>query len=195
MENNELDLIHRAQMGDTEAFDNLVRLHDRQVLQLAFSVLLNLQDAQDVYQETFMKAFVNISSFRFESEFSTWLNRIALNLSINRYRQRKMRQWFSLEQKQEEQSGWDLQVPETEMLAPETSLHSGEIKRAVASGLRHLSPQQRAVFVLKHLHGYKITQIAESLDCAEGTVKNQLFRATRKLRKLLKPLLQEEAGK
>ena len=194
MENHERDLIHRVQTGDTAAFDDLVRLHDRRILQLAFGMLSNLQDAQDVYQETFMKAFTNISSFRFESEFSTWLNRIALNLSINRCRQRKLRQWFSLEQKQEEQPSWDLQAPETETPAPETNLRSNEIKRAVAKGLQHLPEQQRAVFVLKHIHGYKIAQIAESLSCAEGTVKNHLFRATRKLRKVLKPLLQEEFG-
>lgn len=185
MAHKEKDLIRQAQNGDEQAFTELLRIHDRRVLQFALSMLGNLQDAQDVYQESFMRAYLKISSFRFESEFATWLNRIVMNTAINRIRQRKLKRFFSIEQKKEAEENWDI-MEEDDKNGPEQLLFSGELMAGITEQLDCLPPQQRSVFIMKHLHGYKISEIAETLQIAPGTIKNQLFRAVRKLRKSLR---------
>ncbi len=186
MELKEKELIHLAQNGDDEAFTELVRIHDQRVLQFALSMLGNMQDAQDVYQESFLRAYLKITSFRFESEFSTWLNRIVMNMSLNRIRQRKVKRFFSIEQKKEAEEYWDIPEKQEDQNDPEQLLLSREFFANVTEQLSCLPPRQRSVFVMKHLHGYKISEIAETLQMAPGTIKNQLFRAVRKLRKSLK---------
>lgn len=187
MEKNEIELIRRAQIGDTEAFDRLVRLHDRKVLQLAYSILGNLQDAQDLYQETFLRAFSKISSYRFDGEFGGWLGRIAVNLSLNRRKQRYRLRWFSLHERETVQPEWGAEEKMIRHETPENNYLAHELRTQINQSLDALPTQQRAVFALKHLHGYKIAEIAKMLDCAEGTVKNALFRATHSLRKQLLP--------
>lgn len=186
MEKPEIELIERSQNGDTKAFDELVRIHDQRVLQIAYGMLGNMQDAQDVYQEAFIRAYTKINSFRFESSFSTWLNKIVMNLSINRIRQRKLKNWFSIDQKKDMQESWDLQGTENGENKPDEAFMSEEFMNKLQSSLDVLSSQQRSVFVMKHIHGYKISEIAETLNISVGATKNQLFRATRKLRQSLK---------
>lgn len=185
MEQHERDLIHRAQAGDTRAFDELVKLHDRRVLQVAHGILGNLQDAYDAYQNTFIKAFDRIDTFRFESAFGTWLSRIALHQSLNLKKKLRWKRRLSLDAltgtHMERQAGAKQQEElEAGMLSEELSEH-------IQQSMEHLSDRERAVFVLKHMHGYKLREIAQMLDCAEGTVKNYLFRATRKMRAALQP--------
>ncbi|MFQ5630749.1 MAG: RNA polymerase sigma factor [bacterium] len=192
MEQRETNLIKRAQNGDTQAFDALVRLHDRRILQITYSMLSHLQDAQDVYQETFIRAYVKLESYRFESSFATWLGRIAINLSINRRKQRKRRQWFSLDEKPDSQLHEEMEGNHRDMRTADDSVAENEFYQHIHSSLRVLSEQQRAAFTLKHLHGYKITEISKMMNCAEGTVKNYLFRATQKLKKELMPYYKME---
>jgi RNA polymerase sigma-70 factor (ECF subfamily) len=167
---NETELITSAQQGDQKAFEKLMIMHDRQILQLAFTLLGNLADAQDVYQDTFMRAFMKLDTFKFQSAFGTWLTRITINLCFNRRRQKKIRKWLPL---QEEQFSTDAQ--QTEVF----------LKQHVHRALQKLSPLQHAAFTLKHMQGYKIKDIAEILDRSPGTVKNALFRATEKLQSIL----------
>jgi len=193
MDNQELDLIKRAQQGDTQAFEKLVCLHDRRVLQLAYSMMGNRQDAQDIYQEVFMRAFVKIASFRFESEFSTWLCRIVINVSINRRRQRRMRRLFFGAGSSPMQTA---QLDEIEDRSPSGNLPDGsviakETQQQLERALNTLPDLQHAVFTLKHMHGYKINEISEMLDKAEGTVKNSLFRAAQRLRAELRPYFEK----
>ena len=191
MENQERDLILQAQAGELRAFDALVRIHDRRVFQIVFSMLGNLHDTQDAYQDAFLNAFARIDTFRFESRFSTWLIRIAVNASINLRRKKKVRQWFSLSTEyQEEAFDRAFEMPAEE--GPERQYISQELRRLIEKGLGNLSVQQRAVFVLKHFQHYKIREIAEILECVEGTVKNQLFRAARKLQKFLAPFYEDK---
>jgi RNA polymerase sigma-70 factor (ECF subfamily) len=190
MEQQEIDLIKGAQSGDTLAFDKLVCLHDRWVLQMAYSMLSNRQDAQDIYQEALLKAFTRISSFRFESEFRTWLGRIVINLSINRRRQRRVKRWLSRSTATDVDP--DRSQPDEYADIPSESetdrlTLSRELVQHIDRALGTLPDLQRAVFVLKHLHGYKISEISVMLNRAEGTVKNSLFRATKKLQEMLKP--------
>ncbi len=194
MDNQELDLIKRAQQGDTQSFEKLVCLHDRRVLQLAYSMMGNRQDAQDIYQEAFMRAFVKIASFRFESEFGTWLGRIVINLSINRRRQRRMRRLFFGAGNSPTKPA---QLDEFENPHPSANLTDGlvmakETRYQLEQALNSLPELQRAVFTLKHMHGYKISEISRMLDKAEGTVKNSLFRAVQKLRVQLQPYFEKD---
>ena len=191
MDNSEIQLVKLAQQGDTRAFDKLVQLHDRRIYQYAFSVVGNVQDAQDVYQETFMRAFAKLKSFAFEGPFSAWLNRIVLNLAINRKKQKQRRRWFTPLSHDNDQPSWEEWLKPDPNPDPERITLSKEIRSEVIKALDDLPAQQRAVFVLRHFHQQKICEIAESLDCAEGTIKNQLFRATQKLKKQLVTLYEE----
>ena len=191
MDQKELELLKKTKEGDAKAFDELVKMHDRQILQVLYGMLGNMQDAEDVYQETFMKVYTKIKSFRFESEFKTWVTKIAMNLAINKIRQRKLKQVFSINQRQEDLDNWDLPEPDGLATASDKMTYSHETMEKITYSLDQLSTQQRSVFVLKHIHGYKISEIANMLKVAEGTIKNQLFRATQKLQKSLKTYYRE----
>lgn len=185
MEQYELDLIHRAQAGDTRAFDELVKMHDRRVLQVAHGILGNLQDAYDAYQNTFIKAYDRIGTFRFESAFSTWLSRIAVHQSLNLKKKLRWKRRLSLDALTG--THVERQAGAKQQRKLEAGLHAEELSEQIEKSMEHLSDRERAVFVLKHMHGYKLREIAQMLDCAEGTVKNYLFRATQKMRKALQP--------
>jgi RNA polymerase sigma-70 factor (ECF subfamily) len=191
MNSSEIELIKRAQQGSADAFDELVRLHDRQVFRMIYGILGNATDTYDVYQETFICAFRKINAFRFESELSTWLGRIAINFSINWRKRQRRKKLFSLEEKQETQPAWE-PADESPPAAAESRLIDRELHHHIEKGLQQLPTQQRTVFVLKHMHGHKIKEIAEMLGCAEGTVKNHLSRATDKLQKILQPYYRNE---
>lgn len=185
MTQNEIETIRAAQEGDTKAFDELVRIYDRQVFKIAYDITGNTHDAHDVFQETFLRAFSKISTFRFDSSFKTWLLRIAINLSKNHYKKQRLKKWFSL--------GSDYETPlcgmqnkENEEFAdPDRQLESRETMTMIHNALAQLSENQRIVFVLKHMHGYKVKEIAEKTGYSEGTVKTHLFRGTRKLKNVL----------
>lgn len=185
MDNHELELIRRARQGSVEAFDQLVRLHDRRILQMIRSIVGNLDDAYDVYQETFIRAYHKLASFRFESELSTWLGRIAINLSINWRKRQRRRQWFTLDQANESMAFQDSQEWVSHDNPAEGVMINQELQAEILREVNRLPEQQRAVFILKHFQGLKIREIADMMDCAEGTIKNHLFRATQKLQKSL----------
>ncbi|NNF05014.1 MAG: sigma-70 family RNA polymerase sigma factor [Rhodothermales bacterium] len=178
MDREEYDLIQAARDGDHAAFAALLRRHDRQILQVAHGILGNMQDAYDAWQEGVIKAYSNLSSFRMESRFSTWLTRIVINQALNLRKKRNWARRLSFEQLTED--GPELAAdgdPGADDLMIRTEL-GREIERA----MKVLSDRERTVFVMKHMHDYKLREIAVMIDCAEGTVKNYLFRATRKLR-------------
>ena len=187
MDYDERKLIELAQQGDVRAFEKLVRKHDRRVLQLAYSMLDNLHDAQDVYQETFLRAFSKLGGYRFESSFATWLCRIAIHLSINIRRTRKRKSWLSIHDRSDAQLHAEVLDQQRAVNSAEQDVLDGEFFAHLRKNLNKLSPQERAAFSLKHFHGYKISEIADIMSCAEGTIKSYLFRATKKLRRALLP--------
>jgi RNA polymerase sigma-70 factor (ECF subfamily) len=185
MDERETKLIRRAQEGDGAAFEALVQMHDRQVLKLARQMLNNLEDAQDVYQDIFIKVFRSLPAFRFESEFSTWLYRIVINQCLNYRQWRRRRRFLSFDSPHEEEnpsSCW----PKDDNPDPEKAALSMELGREIALAMESLSDKQRAVFALRHFHDQKLLDIAKTLGCAEGTVKNYLFRATQQMQKKLR---------
>lgn len=182
------ELIREAQAGKREAFDALVRRYDASVLRLALHMLGNEQDAQDVHQEAFLKAYRHLANFRFECSFYTWLYRIVSNLCLDQMRRRKSR-------REDSAVVLDYDGGEVDLMANVQDDRSGanpqrELDRKILNGriqaaLARLTPRERMVFELKHYQGLKLRAIGEMLNTTEETAKNTLFRATRKLRTAL----------
>jgi len=179
------ELIRAAQKGDRSAFDSLVRRYDRSVLRLALHMLGNEQDAQDVHQDAFIKAYRHLSNFRFECSFYTWLYRIVTNLCLDQLRRRKSRREDPSTVDDGSGESIDLLANLTDGRAsanPARELERKTMGVAIQDALAELTPRERTVFELKHYQGLKLRTIGEMLSTTEETAKNTLFRATRKLR-------------
>lgn len=178
-------LIREAQRGDSAAFEELVRHYDQAVLRLALHLTGSEHDAQDVYQDAFLKAYKNIGSFRFECSFYTWIYRIVTNLCLDHLRKKQVRKEDAPVAKDASGGEYDLleQVPDARAGAsPERDLMSRELGKRIHGALEKLTPRERMVFELKHYHGLKLRTVGEILHTTEETAKNTLFRATQKLR-------------
>ena len=179
------ELIREAQRGERTAFDSLVRRYDQSVLRLALHMLGNEQDAQDVHQEAFIKAYRHLGNFRFECSFYTWLYRIVTNLCLDQLRRRKSRREDPATALDASGDEMDLManVADTRAMAnPARELDRKVMGDRIAEALDKLTPRERTVFELKHYQGLKLRTIGEMLSTTEETAKNTLFRATRKLR-------------
>jgi len=184
-------LVQQAQTGNRAAFEELVRRYDRDVLRLALNLMKRTEDARDVYQEAFLKVYRNLHRFRFECSFYTWLYRIVTNVCLDHLRRRQARpedQAPELHTKHQEEGSTDFFERQREhraTLDPERHLLGQEIKAKLAAAMERLSPRERVVFEMKHYQGLKLRAIGDALGTSEETVKNSLFRATRKLRSQL----------
>src|SRR6201986_5641353 len=181
----ETELIREAQKGSRTAFEALVRQYDQAVLRLGLGMSGSEQDAQDIHQEAFLKAYRYLANFRFECSFYTWIYRIVTNLCLDHLRRRKTRR--------EEQSvvvdssGGEMDLlsnisDERSMANPERELERKLLGERIQEGLSPLTPRERMVFELKHYQGLRLRTIGEMLNTTEETAKNTLFRATKKLR-------------
>jgi len=178
-------LIREAQRGNRAAFEELVRHYDQPVLRLALHLTGTEHDAQDVYQDAFLKAYKNIGSFRFECSFYTWIYRIVTNLCLDHLRKKTVRKEDAPVAKDPDGGEYDLldQVPDARAGAnPEKDLMRRQLGSRIAGALEKLTPRERMVFELKHYHGLKLRTVGEILHTTEETAKNTLFRATQKLR-------------
>ncbi len=188
---SEVDLIRAAQHGDSNAFEQLVRTYDHNVLRMALNLLHSEEDARDVYQEVFLRVYRNLPKFRFDCAFSTWLYRIVANLCLDQIRKRKVRK--------EESSSVDREGGEVDRLQfvaeeradgdPQRCLMSAEVNQRVQDVLQDLTPRERVVFEMRHFQGMRLRSIGESLGVTEEAAKNCLFRATQKMRASLGDLV------
>jgi RNA polymerase sigma-70 factor (ECF subfamily) len=190
---DEQALIRAAQAGDRVAFEELVHRYDREVLRLALNLLHRPEDARDVYQEAFFKAYKNLHRFRFECSFYTWLYRIVTNVCLDHMRRRNSRPEDQAPEVASESDSapadfFDRQKEARTSANPERHLMGKEIGRKITAALALLSPRERMVFEMKHYEGLKLRAIGDALGTTEETVKNSLFRATRKLRAQLEGL-------
>jgi RNA polymerase sigma-70 factor (ECF subfamily) len=185
---DERALVAEAQTGNRAAFEELVRRYDRDVLRLALNLMKRPEDARDVYQEAFLKVYRNLHRFRFECSFYTWLYRIVTNVCLDHLRRRQAR---PEDQAPEVSTGhhdegitdfFERQREHRPTLDPERTMMGKEIKVRIARAMERLSPRERIVFEMKHYQGLKLRAIGDVLGTTEETVKNSLFRATRKLR-------------
>ena len=182
---NEMDLIREAQSGSRTAFDALVRQYEHQVLRLALHLTGSEHDAEDIYQEAFLKAYRYIGNFRFECSFYTWIYRIVTNLCLDQLRRRKTR-------REDRAVVVDRSGDEVDLLAavsdnrsfsnPARELDRKVLAEKIQNALEKLTPRERMVFELKHYQGLRLRTIGEMLNTTEETAKNTLFRATKKLR-------------
>jgi len=187
----EMELIREAQSGSRAAFDALVRQYEHQVLRLALHLTGSEQDAEDIYQEAFLKAFRYIGNFRFECSFYTWIYRIVTNLCLDQLRRRKTR-------REDHAVIVDHTGDEIDVLAsvsddrafsnPAKELDRKQLGQKIQAALVKLTPRERMVFELKHYQGLRLRTIGEMLNTTEETAKNTLFRATKKLRTQLAEL-------
>ncbi|HKV23577.1 MAG TPA: sigma-70 family RNA polymerase sigma factor [Candidatus Acidoferrum sp.] len=188
---NERTLVAEAQAGNRAAFEELVRRYDRDVLRLALNLMKRPEDARDVYQEAFLKVYRNLHRFRFECSFYTWLYRIVTNVCLDHLRRRQARPEDQAPESNSSHADdgmtdfFERQREHRPALDPERQYIGKEIQARIASAMERLSPRERVVFELKHYQGLKLRAIGDALGTTEETVKNSLFRATRKLRSQL----------
>ena len=184
-------VLDRARQGDSEAFRALVEQHSRSVFRLAFRMTGNEQDAEDVVQESFLRAYRQLGRFESRANFGTWLYRIVSNCSVDLMRSRQARhdqvRGDSLDQE------GAVELPAVDQPGPERIAQSAEIDRRVQHALQELSPLERAAFTLRHYEGRSIDEISAALGLGTSAAKHSVFRAVKKLRVALAPLRSQES--
>ena len=187
MECNDLGLVARARTGDTDAFRVLVERHSRALFRLAYRMTGNQQDAEDVVQDSFLRAYKQLERFDERASFGTWLYRIAVNCSLDLVRSRKRRN----ELMTPEDSEMDDPIVGLPSLdpTPDRVAMSGQVRDRVADAMTELSASERTAFVLRHFEGMCIEDVSRVLGCQPGAAKHSVFRAVQKLRRALEPLV------
>jgi len=186
------------QAGEMTAFTELVRRYQDRVFNTVWRICGHLEDARDLTQDAFLKAYESIGSFRGQSGFYTWLFRIAVNLAISHRRSAKRRLTQSLDATPEaglagsQAATLAARMQEKVPHNPAAQAMSAEIHGHVVAALQKLDDEFRAVIVLRDIEGFDYSQIAEVLGIAPGTVKSRLHRGRLALRKILAPLLGQE---
>ena len=176
-----------ARDGDSEAFRALVERHSRAVYRLAHRMTGSAQDAEDVVQETFLKAYRQLGRFESRANFSTWLHRIAVNCSIDLIRSRPHRE-AGHDGADLDQLGGDERVLAAQA-SPERLMLSTEVQDRVMSAMSSLSAMERAAFTLRHFEGQSIDEISQALGLKANATKHSIFRAVKKMRIALEPLV------
>ena len=183
--------VTRARSGDSDAFRVLVERHSRSVFRLAFRMTGNEQDAEDVVQESMLRAYKQLGKFDERASFATWLYRIATNCSLDLVRARKRRaqhQGQAADGDQSEAENPVLNVPSPDP-TPERAALSGEVRERLAAAMDELSSTERSAFVLRHFEGMCIEEVSRVLGCQAGAAKHSVFRAVQKLRRALEPVV------
>lgn len=178
---DEKHILTRARRGDVAAFEELVRLYEKRVYAVALRSSGNPEDADDIVQEVFLRAWRSIESFRGDSGFSTWLFRITMNLCVDHARHRHAQPQTQPIVTDDET---ERPIPDTTP-TPEEHLDNRELGRELAAALAEVSEEHRRIVLLRDVSGMSYTEIAEVLEISEGTVKSRLSRARIALRKVL----------
>ncbi|KMY46056.1 RNA polymerase sigma factor SigW [Bacillus sp. FJAT-27916] len=179
--------IQQVRDGDQRAFEDIVEFYKDKVFQLCYRMLGDRYEAEDVAQEAFLRAYVNIHTFQMNRKFSTWLYRIATNLCIDRIRKKKPD--FYLDAEVAGTEGLDMysQIPSAEKL-PEEELENLELKERVQLEIQKLPEKYRAAIVLKYVDELSLKEISEILHLPIGTVKTRIHRGRDALRKSMQSL-------
>ena len=187
MELTDAAIVARARAGDADAYRVLVERHSRALFRLAFRMTGNESDAEDVVQESFLRAYRQLGKFDERASFGTWLYRIATNCSLDLVRSRKRRS-EQMAPADEEMENPILNLPGHDP-TPERSAMSTEVRERVAEAMNELSATERTAFVLRHFEGMCIEDVSRVLECQPGAAKHSVFRAVQKLRRALEPVV------
>ena len=191
---DEMSLVRAAKGGDVSAFEQLVKRYDRNIFRIAQHITQNREDAEDVVQDAFLKAYENLEQFQGNSKFYTWLVRIAVNESLMKLRRRRSDRTVSLDE--------DIETEEDTMPRevadwspnPEQLYKQGELKEILRKTIQGLPASFRTVFVLRDVEGLSTEEAAEALDLSIPAVKSRLLRARLQLRERLNKYFRQAKG-
>ena len=185
------ELVRSAQKGSMDAYEELVHRHRDKIYARAFSMMRNEDQALDMSQEAWVKAWQRLSQFKHNSSFTTWITRICINLCLDHIRKWKRQKLDSLDKMEEELGGVELLIEEPEDFNPTEKIERAELRERIDLALDKLSHEHRTVLVLHEFEQMEYREIAKSMHCSIGTVMSRLFYARRNLGKLLISLKKE----
>jgi RNA polymerase sigma-70 factor (ECF subfamily) len=188
MEANDGAAVAQVLAGDRDSFRVLVERHSGAVFRLAFRMSGNEHDAEDIVQETFLRAYRALHQFESRANFGTWLHRVAVNCALDHLRRARRREEEPQGLHQDEETDPLRSVPSPGP-TPERLLLSAEVRRKLEGAMGELSGQERAAFVMRHFEGCSIEEIGKALGVRGNTAKNAVFRAVHKLREALQPMV------
>src|SRR5689334_12163954 len=190
---SELDLVKRCQDGESEAFDELVTRYRTRVFGMIYNMVHSEQDAWDLAQDSFLKAWKSIGRFRGQSSFYTWIYRIVMNVTIDWLRKKQVKGTgaeFNDAIQLKEIDPASHTVPHADV-QPHVHMEHQEIRERIEAAIAQLSPEHRAVILMKEIESMQYHEIAESLGCSIGTVMSRLFYARKKLQNLLRDVYEK----
>ena len=184
-------LVRLAQQGRMEAFEQLVGRHRDKIYARAFSMLRNEDEAVDLSQEAWVKAWQRLNQFQGDSSFVTWITRIVINLCLDQLRRQKRQRTESIEHLDEDMGGVERQMP---VITPNPTerLERAELRQRIDRGLAQLSHEHRTVLILHEFDQMEYKEIAKTMGCSIGTVMSRLFYARRRMASLMAGLRKEE---
>jgi RNA polymerase sigma-70 factor (ECF subfamily) len=190
---HDLLLVQASKNGDTAAFEELIKRHDRKILRIALNFTRNHGDAEEVVQDTFLKAYRNLGRFQGNAKFSTWLTRIAINESLTKLRKQHGDKEISLE--------WDIRSDGKVLPLdvadwapnPEERYGTSQLRDILTKTLQELRPALRIMFLLRDVEGFSISETAEALGLTQVSVKARLFKARLALRERLTKYFRKSA--
>lgn len=187
--NVDQELVRRVQHGDKKAFDVLVRKYQQKIVKLISRYVRDQDEALDVAQETFIKAYRALANFRGDSAFYTWLYRIAINTAKNYLVSQSRRPPDTdIDAEDAVQFDGDSKLRETDL--PEQLVHRDQVERVIYEAIDALPEDLRTAITLRELEGLSYEEIAQAMDCPIGTVRSRIFRAREAIEAKLKPLLE-----
>jgi len=184
------ELIERFQQGDTAAFDTLFTRYQKRTYRLVQRYISNREDALDLTQDAFIRAYQGLGDFKSQCQFYSWLYRITVNLCID-FLRKKSRSEVLLYDSDESGELPMANIPDPRSDSPAKAVENKELRDHIRKAVRRLPPKQRQIFILRHWNGLSLKDIAATVGRSDGTVKAHLLHAHRNLRKHLRPYLQE----
>ncbi len=189
MERSDRELIRECRRGNKDAFRELVERYQRKILSVAVGMLHNQDDALEVTQEAFVKAYRNLDGFKGESSFYTWLYRIVVNLAIDRRRRDRRHGTVSLEDRPGGGEDLEADLPSQRLSDPYQQAKSSELGERLRGAIEDLTPDQKAVILLREVEGLSYDEISQVMQCPKGTVMSRLHYARKALQDKLKDYL------
>ncbi|OPX89533.1 MAG: ECF RNA polymerase sigma factor SigW [Pelotomaculum sp. PtaB.Bin104] len=185
-------LVARAKKNDIHAFETLVHIHQNMVYSICMKLTGNHDDAQDLAQEAFIRAYRGLGSFRSEAEFGTWLHRITINVCLNALRKNGGRQQVSLDEPYHGEDGTEMRHEvASEDGDPLRALEEKEFNNLVQAAIKSLSDEHRTVLILREIEGFSYEEISSMIGCSLGTVKSRLSRAREVMRRKMTELARD----